>query len=132
MVLTGRPPAKLALSTNSLLSTPGLTAASGVFLVQPDIFSWNSREVEPYMSVATGLEHLSINIRIQLMLRPFHIAYPGLTALTVQRSLSSRDHVLVIASSAALVPPYMASSWKPRAALTLLTLTILPLLSVGR
>ncbi|KAI7002004.1 hypothetical protein KC359_g13 [Hortaea werneckii] len=62
---------------------------------------------------------------------PSGIAYPGLTAFTVQRSLSSRDHVLVMASRAALVPPYMASSWKPRAALTLLTLTTLPLRSAG-
>lgn len=71
----------------------------------------NSGVVCSYMSPATG---------------------PGLTALTVARSASSRLQVRVMASSAALEPPYSVWAWKPRLDETEERLTMRPDRSWGR
>ena len=90
-------------------------AASGAFLVQCDIFCWNSALVAPYLTDTHS--QISVKKKDSIQASPpgrlgfFIHTYisvatgPGFTALTVHRSLSSRDQVLVIASSAAFVPP---------------------------
>ena len=57
---------------------------------------------------------------------------PGFTAFTVARSLNSLAHVLVIASSAAFVPPYTLCPGKPSELDTEERLTMRPDRSYGR
>lgn len=72
----GLPPESFASATICSVSTSGLTAARGTVLLKRPTPFLKSSVVPAHISVATG---------------------PGLTALTVARSASSRAHVLVIA-----------------------------------
>jgi hypothetical protein len=107
----GLPPMLAASSTISGLSTPFLAAARG-------------------MSALRGFS-ASLGASGRLFKRPVSIG-PGDTALTVQRSASSRAQTRVMASIAPLVPAYDVCWINPHVVVAEEMFTILPERSWGK
>ena len=100
---------------------PSITKASAsISLRMAMLGECSTNDLKCSLKSGDVLDHMSVNTG------------PGFMAFTVALSASSRDHVRVMASRAALVPPYMDWPLKPSEEETELRLTIRPLRSCGR